>query len=175
MPRPARNSSTFKEHSGWSAAGLQSRTASAWPSGRVTDDTVKVWDAQTGQELLTLKGHTAAVMSVAFSPDGKRLATRWLRDRTVKVWDAQTGQEALTLKGHTAHVRSVAFSPDGKRLAGAVWTEQDGEGVGCPDRPGTPHAQGAHGRGLQRGLQPRRQAPGLGQWPVDREASNPAR
>jgi WD40 repeat protein len=52
----------------------------------------------------------------AFSPDGKRLATR-SHDRTVKLWDAGAGQEFLTLKGHSNFVWSVAFSPDGKRLA----------------------------------------------------------
>ena len=77
---------------------------------------MKVWDAQTGQELLTLKGHTGWVTSVAFSPDGKRLASA-LADKTVKVWDAQTGQKPLTLKGTATSVGSVAFSPDGKRLA----------------------------------------------------------
>jgi WD40 repeat protein len=92
---------------------------------------VKVWDAQTGQELLSIK-HTGQVWSVAFSPDGKRLASA--DGREVKVWDAQTGQVLLTLKGHTAAVNSVAYSPDGKRLASAsddktvkVWDAQTGQ------------------------------------------------
>ena len=59
------------------------------------DRTVKLWDAATGQELLTLKGHSDAVPSVAFSPDGKRLATGSC-DRTVKLWDAATEQEVLS-------------------------------------------------------------------------------
>jgi WD40 repeat protein/tRNA A-37 threonylcarbamoyl transferase component Bud32 len=78
------------------------------------DQTVKVWDARSGQELLTLQGHAG--------PDGKRLASASF-DRTVKVWDAQTGQEVLTLKGHTSHVTSVCFSPDGKRLASASYDQ----------------------------------------------------
>jgi WD40 repeat protein len=79
---------------------------------------VRVWDAATGQELLTLKGHTNQVNGVAFSPDGRRLASA-SPDQTVRVWDAATGQELLTLKGHTSHVNGVAFSPDGRRLASA--------------------------------------------------------
>jgi AAA-like domain/WD domain, G-beta repeat len=80
------------------------------------DRTVKLWDAATGQETLTLKGHSNGVTSVAFSPDGKQLATGSL-DRTVKLWDAATGQETLTLRRHSRSVLSVSFSPDGKRLA----------------------------------------------------------
>ena len=63
-------------------------------------------------DLLTLKGHTDRVTSVAYSPDGKRLASG-SGDKTVKVWDLQTGQELLTFKGHTGGVWTVAFSPDG--------------------------------------------------------------
>src|SRR5262249_28664330 len=76
----------------------------------------RIWDAQTGQELLTIKG---AGRSLTFSLDGKRLATSGGSDQggEVKMWDAQTGQELTTFKGHTGAVDSVVFSPDGKRLA----------------------------------------------------------
>jgi WD40 repeat protein/tetratricopeptide (TPR) repeat protein len=80
----------------------------------LTDGTVKVWEAATGQEALTLKGHSRNVTNVVFSFDGKRLASA-SNDGTVKVWETATGQEALTLKGHAAG--GIAFSPDGQRLA----------------------------------------------------------
>ena len=50
------------------------------------DRTVKVWDAQTGQETRTLKGHSGVVSSVSFSPDGKRIVSG-SGDQTLKVWD----------------------------------------------------------------------------------------
>jgi WD40 repeat protein len=75
---------------------------------------VKVWDAETGRELLTLQGHTSDVWSVAFSPDGQRLASGGSFDPTgVRVWDAQTGQQLLVLKGQG---RNLAFSRDGHWL-----------------------------------------------------------
>jgi WD40 repeat protein/tRNA A-37 threonylcarbamoyl transferase component Bud32 len=80
---------------------------------------IKVLDAATGRESLSLKLPISQVSSVAFSPDGQRLALATEDQKAVKVWDAANGQESLTLEGHTNSVTGVAFSPDGQRLASA--------------------------------------------------------
>jgi WD40 repeat protein/DNA-binding SARP family transcriptional activator len=72
----------------------------------------------TSRLQFTLRGHSNGVVGIAFSPDGRRIATT-SRDQTAKVWDAATGQEILTLSGHTGQLFSIAYSPDGKRLATA--------------------------------------------------------
>jgi WD40 repeat protein/serine/threonine protein kinase len=77
---------------------------------------VKVWDAQTGKELLSLKDQRGQFTSVAFSPDGKRLASVAAIKGDVKVWDAQTGKELVTIQIGQFSGQCVAFSPDGKRL-----------------------------------------------------------
>ena len=79
---------------------------------------VRVWDATTGRELLTLRGHKGWVNSVEFSPDGQRLASAG-SDMVVRVWDTAMGRELLALPGHTGEVNLVAFSSDGHRLASA--------------------------------------------------------
>jgi len=70
-------------------------------------------------------GHSRHVSSVAFSPDGQRLASG-SADQTVKVWNTRTGQELLSLKGHSGWVSNMAFGPDGQKLI--FWDEMYSDG-----------------------------------------------
>src|SRR2546421_273917 len=72
------------------------------------------WEAA----LQVLKGHLDWVSAVAFSPDGKLLASA-SNDRTIRLWNTATGAASQTLEGHSNHVNAIAFSPDGKVLASA--------------------------------------------------------
>ncbi len=74
-----------------------------------------IWDAKTGQKIMTLPGQGPVVASVAFSPDGTRIVTSD-HDRTAKIWDANTGIKLFTLYGHTDVVEHADFSPDGTRI-----------------------------------------------------------
>ena len=81
------------------------------------DKTLRIWDAQSGQAIgEPLTGHSEAILSVAWSPDGVRIVSG-SDDNTLWLWDAQSGQaigEPLT--GHSDSVRSVAWSPDGTQI-----------------------------------------------------------
>ena len=95
---------------------------------------VEIWDVSTGRQMTTYQGHTASVMSIAYSPDGSQIATASL-DRTARLWDTSSGKELAVFIGHTEAAICVAFSADGEHLAtGAedgtarIWeTEQPNE------------------------------------------------
>src|SRR6266567_3516234 len=97
------------------------------------DQTLKVWDARTGEELRTLSGHTDGVNGCAISPDGDSIVSA-SRDQTLKVWDAHTGEERRTLRGHTDGVNGCAISQSGDYIVSAsddetlkVWDARTGE------------------------------------------------
>ncbi|MBT21430.1 hypothetical protein CMK17_15965 [Candidatus Poribacteria bacterium] len=99
-----------------------------------SDNTAKVWDANTGKELFTLKSHDGYVKSVAYGPDGQRIVTA-SADKTAKVWDAETEKELMTLQGHDGYVNSAVYSLDGQRIVTAgrsdktakIWDAQTGQ------------------------------------------------
>ena len=102
------------------------------------DNTLKVWDLETGQALRTLEGHSDGVNAVAVTPDGKRaVSASW--DKTLKVWDLETGRALRTLEGHSDSVNGVAVTR-GREAGGLRVLGQDAEGVGPGDRARAAHA-----------------------------------
>jgi WD40 repeat protein len=83
---------------------------------------VRLWDAGTGEQRAALQGHTDRVLALAFSRDGRTLASASY-DRTVRVWDVPGAQCRATLEGHEQGVLTLAISPDGRTLATAGYDE----------------------------------------------------
>jgi WD40 repeat protein len=96
-------------------------------SGRVAtasyDGTSKVWDAATGREITTFRGHLDRVGDVSWNPDGKRLASG-STDGRVKIWEAATGKILSVPQPGGWQVYAIAWDPDGRRL---VWGGFTGE------------------------------------------------
>src|SRR5262245_2222885 len=91
-----------------------------------TPSAIHIWDLATGKEIRRLRGHKGETTALAFSPDGRTLASGG-EDWLVRIWELAGGQERVQLKGHTlkaggyhaAGISSLAFSPDGRLLASA--------------------------------------------------------
>lgn len=113
---------------GWSMSSDGDRTAVAQGAtvkvfDRITATPRTSWNPQDPDQFGTeptilLAGHTEEVYSIAFSPDGSRIATGG-NDNTIAIWDAATGERLLVLRGHTEYVKGLAWSPDGSVLASA--------------------------------------------------------
>jgi WD40 repeat protein len=92
------------------------------PDGRVvsgsTDATLRVWDVESGQALVTLAGHQGFILAVAVLSDGRVVSGS--ADKTLRVWDVESGQVRATLAGHQGGVRAVVALPDGRVVSGSA-------------------------------------------------------
>ena len=120
------------------------RTASSRSTARFSPDGTRIvttgertennclWDAQTGQLIARLKGHSHSTYMAAFSPDSRLLATAG-SDQTTILWDANSGERLISLKGHEGPVLWTEFSPDSRLIVTAsadatarVWSVTSG-------------------------------------------------
>jgi hypothetical protein len=97
---------------------------------------INIWDAQTGEKLITIEGHHYStrseyssfhIQSVQFSPNGKYIAsTSYERWNNFILWNAQTGEKIFDLIGHHNHINSVIFTPDNNYIISSSYEEQVG-------------------------------------------------
>jgi WD40 repeat protein len=83
--------------------------------GAVAEPNLRLWDVETGAEVVQFPGCTQPVLSVAFSPDG-RWALSAGRDKAVRLWDLDSGRAVCRLDGRDSAIESAAFSPDGRHI-----------------------------------------------------------
>jgi len=96
---------------------------------------IRIWDSDSGAELIAIRRHMITINSIAFSADGRYMVSA-CADETIKVWNVTSGRELMTLRGHGNHVNSAAFSPDGTRIISSsddetikIWDANSGAGV----------------------------------------------
>ena len=100
------------------------------------DRTCKIWNTNTGEELLTLEGHKNVVYAIAFNnPFGDKVITGSF-DKTCKVWNANTGELYHTLRGHATEIVCLSFNPQGNVIAtgsmdntAKLWDVETGTGA----------------------------------------------
>jgi len=107
----------FSAHKGYIRSVAVSNDAK-WMASGSDDNTIKIWELDTGKRQTTLEGHPTGVLSVAITPDGSRVLSGSF-DKSVRVWDTASGRELAKLGGHTAAARSVvALSDNARALSG---------------------------------------------------------
>ncbi len=79
------------------------------------DDTIKIWEMATGEEIRTLEGHSSPINTLVLSGDGRTLASG-ASDSSIKLWEMATGEEIRTLEGHSSSINALVMSPDGRQL-----------------------------------------------------------
>jgi WD40 repeat protein len=111
----------------WNPDGSQLATGGA--SGDV-----RIWNAATGQLIMTLLGQTHSVSAIAWSPDGNQIASVEVVNNSIQLWDTATGAPLLILQGHTDRINRVIWSPETTQLASAsydgairIWDTETGE------------------------------------------------
>ena len=94
--------------------------ASGGISFKSSPGVVKIWEVETGRDVLEFRNQIGAVLAITFSPDGRRIASSSLNDdNSFVVWEAKTGSVVQVVTGHASHVHSLRYSPDGSCLASA--------------------------------------------------------
>jgi len=120
---------------GKSIASCGAETEGELTTEQASDDAIRIWDTETGAQLMTLAEHTNSVLALAWSPNGRYIASG-SADRTIRVWNSSDGSRQLLLSNQDGIVRSVAFSPDSTSVAGVagytatVWSLADGNEQG---------------------------------------------
>ncbi len=96
---------------------IASGSGSFADAGEISDNTIRIWDVQTGRSLVVLSGHQSLIQSVAFNSSGDRLASGSL-DKTIRVWSVERGQALRIIS--TEATNSLSYSPDDKTIASAI-------------------------------------------------------